>query len=444
MKTLCLKTDGKAITLIKQLIVSVSLSLMILPTVVAISVGSNITVAPQIAEILHNMYLVGSYILVISIAIMALLSRYSPLSELAVRKKLILFTRLFIKMGDDGTMKHSVNWKYSVKDKNIVVELYPNGLVDDLAEIGRKLSEYLGKTLLEFEDMDGKAHYVFGAYSPRYDGMELMSEDVSSITGEYKPMISYDAIPLYDNVMWSINSEALHTLLIAPSGAGKTMLLNYLAGMILKRQHMLYIVDAKNSSFGALFRNIGIPVATNIDEIIRMLTALVNEMEEIYTKYFASGEAAIDADYSTLRIKGHFLFFDEILSVLDSAGKKEKAEIERLLGQLALKGRAAGFALIVSAQKLNATDLPKAITEQCQTRIVLGKMVSDETFHQVMGAYKKDLAHAYRGGVGKGYAVTPKTGLSYIETPLMPHNSGDYILLLKELRDRGTPYGEGR
>lgn len=264
------------------------------------------------------------------------------------------------------------------------------------------------------------------------------------MTGEYKPMLSYDAIPIYDNVTWSINSEALHMSLIAPSGAGKTMLLNYLAGMILKRQHMLYIVDAKNSSFGALFRNIGVPVATDIDEIIRMLSALVSEMEEIYTKYFSSGEAAIDANYSTIKIKGHFLIFDEILSVLDSAGKKEKAEIERLLGQLALKGRAAGFSLVISAQKLNATDLPKAITEQCQTRIVLGKMVSDETFHQVMGSYKKDLGHAYRGGVGKGYAVTPQTGIKYIETPLMPHNTRDYILLLKELRDRGTPYGEGR
>ena len=264
------------------------------------------------------------------------------------------------------------------------------------------------------------------------------------MTGEYKPMLSYDAIPIYDNVTWNINSEALHMLLIAPSGAGKTMLLNYLAGMILKRQHMLYIIDAKNSSFGALFRNIGVPVATNIDEIIRMLSALVGEMEEIYTKYFASGEAAIDSDYSTLKIKGHFLFFDEILSVLDSAEKKEKAEIERLLGQLALKGRAAGFSLVISAQKLNATDLPKAITEQCQTRIILGKMVSDETFRQVMGVAKKDLAHSYRGGVGKGYAVTSATGISYIETPLMPHNSRDYILLLKELRDRGTLYGEGR
>lgn len=113
---------------------------------------------------------------------------------------------------------------------------------------------------------------------------------------EYRPMPSYKPVPIYDRVTWDINSEALHMLLIAPSGAGKTILLNYLAGMILKRQHMLYIIDAKNSSFGALFRNVGVPVAAKTDEIIRLLTALVGEMEEVYAKYFASGEASIDAN----------------------------------------------------------------------------------------------------------------------------------------------------
>ena len=49
-------------------------------------------------------------------------------------------------------------------------------------------------------------------------------------------------------------------------------------------------------------------IQRNVEEIIQMLTALVNEMEEIYTKYFASGEAAIDANYSTLKIKGYGIY----------------------------------------------------------------------------------------------------------------------------------------
>lgn len=59
--------------------------------------------------------------------------------------------------------------------------------------------------------------------------------------------------------------------------------------------------------------------------------------------------------------------------------------------------------------------------------------------------YKKDIGTIYRGGKGKGYAVTPDTdGLSYIRTPLLPGRLGSYRELLKDLKKRGTyPYGKG-
>ena len=59
--------------------------------------------------------------------------------------------------------------------------------------------------------------------------------------------------------------------------------------------------------------------------------------------------------------------------------------------------------------------------------------------------YKKDIGTVYRGGVGKGYAVTPKTdGLPYIETPLLSGKLTNCKGLLKNLKKRGTnPYGEG-
>ena len=141
-----------------------------------------------------------------------------------------------------------------------------------------------------------------------------------------------------------------------------------------------------------------------------------------------------------------FLIFDEILAVLSFADKDEKKQIEKLLGQIALKGRAAGFSIVITAQKLNATDLPKAITEQCQTRIVLGKLVSDETFRQVTGVSKKEIGTVYRGGKGKGYAVTPETNKpAYIITPLLPGRLGRYRELLRKLRERGIdPDGERR
>lgn len=443
MRTLKLKTDGSAITAVKQIILAIASLFTALP--IFLFLWSGLKVAPEILGILLYMLTTGISIWIVYGSITLLLSRYSPVKILEIRKKLILFTRLFLKSETDGILIHSVKWQYAVKDKKIIIDLYPNGLINDTADIGRKLSEYLDLILYKYEESENKARYIFADPPKRYNGIALIREGLSEYKGDYKPDLSYEPIPIYDNVIWDYLSEALHILLIAPSGAGKSQFLRYLGGMVLKRQHMLYVIDAKNSDLARLFRHVGVKVATKTDEIIKMLTALVDEMEERYAKYFASDNADIDADIKSLRLQALILICDEVLAALRNADKKQKEEIERLLCQLALKGRAVGISVILTAQKLNATDLPKAITEQCQTRIVLGAVVSDETFHQATGFYKKDIAGSYKGGVGKGYAVTPKSdGLTYIKTPLMPEKTSEYIMLFKELRDRGTQCGEGR
>lgn len=92
----------------------------------------------------------------------------------------------------------------------------------------------------------------------------------------------YNDIPLYNNVFWSLISESCHILLISPSGAGKTMLLSFLGAMVLKRKHKLYLIDGKQTSFGATFRSVGIQTATTPSEIINMLSYLVKEMEKLF------------------------------------------------------------------------------------------------------------------------------------------------------------------
>lgn len=439
MKTLKLRTDGNAVTTLKQIVLAMALLLTSLPALI-IFYGSQI-LTPAAARLLAGIFFTGS-ILLMSIAITGiLLSKDSPVKCLAVRKKLILFTRLFIKPKMDGTLYQSVRWQYAVEGKNTVIDLYPNGLVSDTADMGRRLSQYFGENMLKYEESDSKARYILGNFPGRYDGIELMGKDSPEPAGKGRLSPSYEPIPIYGDVKWNFNSEALHILLLAPSGSGKTWFLTYLAGMVLKRRHKLYVIDAKNSDFGRLFRHSGVTVATDIEEIIKLLTSLVQEMEERFSKYFASGKGD---DIESLGLKMHFLFFDEILSVLSFANKKEKEEIEKLLGKLALKGRAAGFSVVIAAQKLGANNLPKSITEQCQTRAILGSLVSEETFHQATGVYKKDIAAAYKGGVGKGYAITPETGgLAYIKTPLLPRVLRYCLNLIVELRDREAQCGEG-
>lgn len=442
MKNLRIYTDGKAVTTLKQLLLLISLMFILIP---AIASRSSLTAAPAIRQILQTMFLYGLILLTALALAVWLLSRFSPVEWLSIRKKLVLFTRMFLNSQQDGILLHSVRWQYSVENGKITAILYPNGLEKDTADIGRMLSQYLCSPLLKYEEFDDRACYVFNRPPERINAIEEMTEGIIEPMGRYVPVLCYEPVPIYHNVTWDFTSEALHILLIAPSGAGKTRLLTYLGGMILKRQHKLYVIDAKNSDFGMIFRNSGVPVATKIEEIIQVLTELVQKMEECYSILYQA-DNSVGLDFREKGMPGYFLIFDEILSVLHFADKKDKAEIERLLEQIALKGRAAGFSMIITAQKLNATDLSKAITEQCQTRIVLGRIVSDETFRQVTGMSKKDIGTIYRGGKGKGYAVTPKTeGLTYIETPLLPGRLANYRELLKDLKKRGTnSYGKGR
>lgn len=251
-------------------------------------------------------------------------------------------------------------------------------------------------------------------------------------------MTNYNPIPIYDDIYWDLTTESCHTLLIAPSGAGKTMFLSYLAGMVLKRGHNLFIIDAKNTSFGATFQSSGVHTASTPDEILCLLTDLVESMTHDYDTIFSSDNVQLDDNFATYQLPAQVLIFDEVLSALDSGDKKQKVEMEQLLKLLALKGRMAGYIIVLTSQRLLATDLPKAVTEQCQTRYVMGANISEELFHLATGSYKKNLGTSYKGDIGKGYVVTPKNGLTYFESPFMNFKVNDFRALIHDLCYRRT------
>ena len=88
------------------------------------------------------------------------------------------------------------------------------------------------------------ACYVFGLPPERFNAMEKMLEDIIEPMERYVPVLSYEPIPIYGEVIWDFTSEAIHILLIAPSGAGKTRLLVYFSGMVLRHLPFVRADDA--------------------------------------------------------------------------------------------------------------------------------------------------------------------------------------------------------
>lgn len=250
-------------------------------------------------------------------------------------------------------------------------------------------------------------------------------------------MVDYDPIRLYDDICWDLTSEACHMLLLAPTGSGKSFLLAYLLGMVLKKGHHVFFVDAKNSDFGAVLKSQGVEVATSIEEIIAMLTMLVEKMEQVYADEYANGSVDFGSNFSELGFPANILVFDEVLAGINAGDRKQKQCVEHLLQQLALKGRMAGFVICLTSQYLLSSDLSQSINSQCQTRIILGSEVSEELFHIATRRYKKDLGSIYRGDVGKGYIVTPKQGLTYFESPFIDFSCVSFKTMIQQCIEIG-------
>ena len=175
-KTLRIKSDGNAARYGKQLIAVVSLALIAIPTAIAASGGSHL--APGTLRISYGIFLTGVCLLAGFGIGTFLFSRFSPVPMLALRKRLILFDRMFLKSAEDGTILHSVYWDYALDGNRYVIELYANGLVPDMAVTRQKLSEYLSKMLLDYQETDGRARYILGDLPKRYDGIALLREGV--------------------------------------------------------------------------------------------------------------------------------------------------------------------------------------------------------------------------------------------------------------------------
>lgn len=128
-------------------------------------------------KLMDTISMCGILLLLSLITIGYLFSRFSPSKLLRLRKKLILFTEQLTKQTQDGGLKYSVEWGYSVTPKQILVDLYSGGLIADKKRLSVQLAEFLRENLLSYEEKDNRVRLTFGEFPQRLNGMEVLFND---------------------------------------------------------------------------------------------------------------------------------------------------------------------------------------------------------------------------------------------------------------------------
>lgn len=176
-------------------------------------------------------------------------------------------------------------------------------------------------------------------------------------------------------VTLDLNSNSEFSILLAgSSGSGKSVLLD---GMIMSAAESndpevlrMVFIDIGNKHF-APFQNLPhtIAYATELDHALMYLQHVDKQLIGPEDQY----------EYRTM------IVLDEIQMLTRGANSQYNAEFKRLLKQIAGRGRAYGYNIIISTQKPMASIVPTEIRDNCAARIA-GRCESTGQSKMVIGS----------------------------------------------------------
>lgn len=174
---------------------------------------------------------------------------------------------------------------------------------------------------------------------------------------------------------------ACHLLVGGTTGSGKSVLLRSIIAS-LAHYHgpeaiRFTLVDPKRVSFSSLRTSLAShlahPLCFDVVQAVEILTGLVNEMEERYAAFEASGvedlEAFNEAARPDERFARHVVVVDEFADLL--ATKELRESFLGAVQRLCAKARAAGIHLVLATQRPDAKTVPGVIKTNLSGRIAL-------------------------------------------------------------------------
>ena len=87
-------------------------------------------------------------------------------------------------------------------------------------------------------------------------------------------------------------------------------------------------------------------------------------MEARYDEMQEHPDFKMGANYAKVGLTPHFLIFDEYVAFMDTLAKKEWEEVMKLIRIIIMKGRQAGYFIILACQRPDAKYLGDGVRDQ--------------------------------------------------------------------------------
>lgn len=189
-----------------------------------------------------------------------------------------------------------------------------------------------------------------------------------------------------------------HIAISGVTGAGKTQLIGYLLIELLNRKSRLILIDPKYSDLYSLKRYIP-DTFSKPTEIAACLRNVIDNMNKRYTSH----NSEWGKDYRDYGLNPVFVIIDEAASLLGTsfASKQVRDEIKYRLLELILRGRQAGFFLILASQRFSAEWIDTSLRAQFTSRFLLGE-TDRESFKMLFPMLDYNDIPYYNTEVGHG------------------------------------------
>lgn len=297
---------------------------------------------------------------------------------------------IFVGKHHDQETSYSIKVQYTMTDEKIIIKGHLDGLDErELSDMTDETNQRLFQSLMQrqlegFEVSDDYSYVQFEFFRENDKALRV------SRTIQHNPT---NTIQLTERRVWNID-DSPHGLISGGTGSGKSYLLLYLLHQFELMNAETIVIDPKMSDLMEYRQYLKHGVkGESTEEILVTLRQVHQELIVRQKRKLETGQIE----------RPFFLLFDEYPAFLASLDRKEKAEVEQILKQIILKGRALRVFVIIAMQRADASILAAEVRDQFGLRIALSRTSADG-LTMIFGEQAKQLVEMSEAR--KGYVKT--------------------------------------